>query len=184
MVRTRIGYCGGSTPNPTYRSISDYTETVQLEFDPKVITYEELLTEFWDGHNPFRPASTQYASRIFTHGLEQAAAVEKSKAAFEAANSGRKVATAISECGDFYSGEHYHHKYYLQQNAELTAALCSFDGIRSVTGDVDAFADSALLTKINGFYGGNGSRSQMDAYLAEKAVPAELADVIKRSARF
>ena len=56
MVRTRVGYAGGTTENPTYRNIGDQNETIQIEYDPTQISYEELLDMFWRSHVPeYRP---------------------------------------------------------------------------------------------------------------------------------
>jgi len=52
VIRTRVGYAGGSTNNPTYYNLGDHSETVQIDYDPTRISYEELLEVFWDSHNP------------------------------------------------------------------------------------------------------------------------------------
>ena len=71
-MRTRVGYAGGSKPNPTYRDLGDHSETVQIDYDPSKISYQELLAIFWDTHNPgSRPYSRQYASIVFPHDAEQ-----------------------------------------------------------------------------------------------------------------
>ena len=74
------------------------------------MSYERLLQEFWDGHDPRPRRSTQYASMIFTHGKAQAAAAQASYATWVAENGGVRPATGIREAGVFYSGEYYHHK--------------------------------------------------------------------------
>ena len=83
MVRTRVGYCGGSKPNPTYRSMGDHAETIQIDFDPTRITYEQLLELFWTSHNPCRSAwSRQYMSAIFYEGEQQRAAIDETRRKF------------------------------------------------------------------------------------------------------
>jgi len=52
VVRTRVGYAGGATENPTYHHLGDHTETIQIEYDPARISYQELLDAFWAGHKP------------------------------------------------------------------------------------------------------------------------------------
>ncbi len=52
MIRTRVGYAGGSEENPTYYDLGGHTETVEIDYDPTRISYEELLAIFWDSHNP------------------------------------------------------------------------------------------------------------------------------------
>ena len=52
VVRTRVGYAGGNTPNPTYESVSDHTEVVEAEYDDNLLSYDSLLRHFWDAHDP------------------------------------------------------------------------------------------------------------------------------------
>ncbi len=90
-----MGYAGGSTKNPTYHNLADHTETVQIDYDPNVIKYDELLSYFFAAHNPFGTAlSTQYKSIIFVHDAEQERAAHAAKAALEA-ETGRAVHTEI-----------------------------------------------------------------------------------------
>ena len=80
IVRTRVGYAGGTTVNPTYRNIGDHAETIQIDFDPTVMTYEELLATFWASHNPIRlKLRRQYMSAIFYHDASQRDAALASK---------------------------------------------------------------------------------------------------------
>ena len=63
VVRTRVGYGGGTTPDPNYHNIGDHIETIQIDYDPKKISFEELLNIFWNGHKPSRTVwKRQYAS--------------------------------------------------------------------------------------------------------------------------
>ena len=80
----RVGYCGGKKKSPTYHSIGNYTETIQIEYDAKVISYEDLLKTFWRSHTPVGPytPSTQYMSVIFYHNMAQKKAAEETKAAY------------------------------------------------------------------------------------------------------
>ena len=65
-MRTQVGYVGGHTPNPTYHSIGDHAEGVEVEFDPRRISREALLDEFWSSHDPRRPSrSSQYRAALF-----------------------------------------------------------------------------------------------------------------------
>ena len=80
MIRTHVGYTGGTTENPTYHNLDGHTEAVQIEYDPSRISYQELLDVFWGGHNPTQPAwSRQYASIVFYHDEEQKRLAEASK---------------------------------------------------------------------------------------------------------
>ena len=89
MIRTRVGYAGGEKANPTYRDLGNHSEAIQIDFDPAVITYEDLLDLFWESHNPTRPSwSPQYASFVFAHDAEQERRAQASAAAL-----GKEIAT-------------------------------------------------------------------------------------------
>jgi peptide-methionine (S)-S-oxide reductase len=117
-----VGYAGGRTENPTYQDVcSDETghaEVVQVEFDPAVVGYPELLDVFWANHNPTTlnrqapDVGTQYRSVIFYHSPEQQAVAEESKANLE--KSGRfrcPIVTQIEPAPKFYRAEEYHQRY-------------------------------------------------------------------------
>ena len=121
---TAVGYAGGLTPNPTYEEAcggrTGHTEAVLVVFDPKIVSYEELLKTFWEGHNPTQgmrqgnDTGTQYRSAIYTYGEAQAKAAQASRSAYEAALKGRgfgPVTTEIKPAGEFYFAEDYHQQY-------------------------------------------------------------------------
>ena len=124
VYTTAVGYAGGSTPNPTYREtctdLTGHTEAVLVVYDPKVISYDQLLQIFWEGHNPTQgmrqgnDTGTQYRSAIYTLTPEQKRAAEASKAAYQqmltAAGHGA-ITTEIAEAGPFYYAEEYHQQY-------------------------------------------------------------------------
>ena len=71
-MSTRVGYAGGAKEDPTYRSLGDHSETIQIIYDPEIISYNELLDIFWQSHNPSLGSFTrQYASIIFYHDDNQ-----------------------------------------------------------------------------------------------------------------
>jgi len=122
VTDTAVGYCGGHTKNPTYREVctdtTGHAESVEVTFDPSVVSYDELLTAFWNLHNPTTPnrqgpdVGTQYRSVIFYHSPEQKAAAEASKKKLE--ESGRfkrPIVTEIVESSPFYRAEDYHQRY-------------------------------------------------------------------------
>lgn len=119
---TRVGYTGGTLPNPTYgdvcRGDTGHTEVVQVRFDSSEITYESLLDAFWACHDPTQvnrqgpDVGVQYRSVIFAHGDAQAAAAEASKQRLERSGCfSRPVATAIESASAFYEAEEYHQQY-------------------------------------------------------------------------
>jgi peptide-methionine (S)-S-oxide reductase len=121
---TAVGYMGGHTPNPTYQEVcsglTGHTETVRVVFDPKLVSYEDLLKVFWEGHDPTQgmrqgnDVGTQYRSAIFTHGEAQGEAAERSKEAYQAALSAAglgRITTEIRPAGEFYFAEDYHQQY-------------------------------------------------------------------------
>lgn len=122
MHATRVGYTGGTTADPTYRSMGDHTESIQLDYDPDVISYEELLAEFWAQHSPTRPSrSRQYASAIFYADEEQRRAAEESKRRMES-RLGVTLHTDIVPLERFYLAEEYHQHYYAKNG--LLGAAC------------------------------------------------------------
>ncbi len=121
------GYTGGETKNPTYEDISTGTsghaEVVQVVFDPKKISYEKVLSWFWDLHDPTtlnrqgNDVGTQYRSAIYYHSDEQKKIAERSKAAAQA-NFKSPIVTEITKVSDFYPAENYHQNYYNENKSK------------------------------------------------------------------
>jgi len=124
VYSTAVGYSGGETKNPTYEEVcsgfTNHAETVLVAFDPKKISYEQLLKVFWEGHDPTQgmrqgnDAGTQYRSAIYTYGDEQHQAALRSKEMYEKAlkAAGRgAVTTEIKPAPEFYYAEDYHQQY-------------------------------------------------------------------------
>jgi peptide methionine sulfoxide reductase msrA/msrB len=123
VVSTRVGYSGGHTKNPTYSDVcSDKTghaETVFVEYNPAVISYEELLKKFWAMHDPTTlnrqgpDSGSQYRSVIFYFTPDQEQKAKASKEKLE--SSGvfkKKIVTEIVPAGEFYNAEEYHQQYF------------------------------------------------------------------------
>ncbi|SMP65098.1 peptide-methionine (S)-S-oxide reductase [Anoxynatronum buryatiense] len=175
-MRTRVGYAGGTTPNPTYHQIGDHTETIQIVYDPEVITYEALLHIFWENHDPFARAwSAQYRSMVFTHDDTQAKILQNSIQQLEAAK-GRQVQTVIRSEVTFYSAEDYHQKYYLQNRREL------FGEVKSQFDTFNAFVDSTTAARVNGYLAGHGTPEQMEEDLKWMNLSAEAEQQLRRMA--
>ncbi len=123
MVRTRVGYAGGTSPDPTYRSIGDHTEALQVDFDPAVVSYDQLLAQFWQQHEPCAASwSRQYQAILFYSDPAQAAAAQRSAAAVHEVQ-GRTLTTEVRALDRFYVAEDYHQKYALRRDNRLVAAL-------------------------------------------------------------
>ncbi|MFS0724579.1 peptide-methionine (S)-S-oxide reductase MsrA [Paenibacillus sp. 1P07SE] len=146
VVRTRAGYGGGTTPAPTYREMGDHTETVQLEYDPGQISYEDLLTEFWSRHNPDNLhdyKGNQYRSLILYHHEEQREAIEERIR--QMAAQGRYVsATAVEPCRAWHLAEERHQKYYLKRYPDAVAK------VRELFPNVAELVDGTLTARLNG----------------------------------
>jgi peptide-methionine (S)-S-oxide reductase len=120
VIHTRVGYAGGTTVDPTYKTMGDHTETLQVDFDPSRISYGELLDVFWTSHRPTSPPlSRQYMSAILFHNEEQRRAAEESRDRM--AKTFGNVYTRIAPFERFYLAEEYHQKYYEKQG--LTQVL-------------------------------------------------------------
>lgn len=121
---TRVGYTGGQLPNPTYEQVctdrTGHAEAVEVEFDPKEISFEDLLEIFWNNHDPTTPnrqgpdVGVQYRSAIFCHDDKQRETAEKSRRSLS--ESGRygenPIVTEIVPAQEFYEAEEYHQKYF------------------------------------------------------------------------
>lgn len=160
VVRTRVGYAGGTTANPTYRNLGDHTETVQMDYVPAVVSYEELLEVFWDNHNPAAPSwSRQYMSLLFYHNEDQRGLGAASKERREA-DLGRPVLTQLVPLSRFYLAEIYHQKYRLRQEADL---MTEFDAFYAEAQD---FIDSTAAARINGYLAGYGTLQALQEHLS------------------
>jgi peptide-methionine (S)-S-oxide reductase len=155
VIRTRVGYAGGSTPDPTYRRLGDHTETLQIDFDPARIAYARLLDLFWQSHRADRrPGSRQYRSAIFYHDESQRRQADASKMERQA-HLGRDVYTAIEPLDKFYRAEDYHQKYYLRGHTDI---MREFKAIYPESRD---FVDATSAARANGYLGGNGTPAQL-----------------------
>ena len=116
------GYMGGHLDNPTYKDVctdeTGHAEVVQVEYDPEVVSYEQLLEVFWNNHNPTTlnrqgpDSGSQYRSAIFVHDEEQREAAERSRKDLDA--SGRfsdPIVTEVTPAQTFWRAEEYHQRY-------------------------------------------------------------------------
>jgi len=124
VYSTAVGYAGGATPNPTYEEVcsgfTNHAEVVLVVFDPKQVSYEQLLKVFWEGHDPTQgmrqgnDRGTQYRSAIYTYGEDQARAAAATREAFQQALKAKgygKITTEIKPAPEFHYAEDYHQQY-------------------------------------------------------------------------
>ncbi len=122
VISTTAGYTGGEKVNPTYEEVSSGTtghvESVLVNFDPSVVSYQELLDAFWHNSDPTRndgqfcDTGKQYRPVIFYHNAKQKELAEKSKEAIIAANKVQPILVDILPATKFYPAEEYHQEYY------------------------------------------------------------------------
>jgi peptide-methionine (S)-S-oxide reductase len=137
IYTTAVGYAGGATPHPTYEEVcsgrTGHTEAVLVVFDPKTISYSELLKTFWESHNPTQgmrqghDVGTQYRSAIYTFSDAQRQAADASKAIYQTALKAkglRAITTEIAPAREFYFAEDYHQQYL----AKNPAGYCGLGG--------------------------------------------------------
>jgi peptide-methionine (S)-S-oxide reductase len=167
VVSTRVGYAGGTSANPTYHRLGDHTETVEITYDPAVISYDELLDCFWHSHNPtLSTFSRQYMSIIFYHDEAQKEMAEASRDRRQA-DLGSLILTEIVPAGEFHPAEDYHQKYYLQQIKELTGEL------RAIYPDFNDFVASTAAARLNGYASGYGSPETLEEELESLGLSPE-----------
>jgi len=137
VVSTAVGYAGGHTPNPTYQEVcsgaTGHAEVVLVVFDPAKVSYDALLRQFWESHDPTQgmrqgnDVGTQYRSAIYTFDATQLAAAKASRDAYAKAlaESGYgPPTTEIAPAGPFYYAEDYHQQYL----AKNPAGYCGLGG--------------------------------------------------------
>lgn len=123
VVATSVGYTGGRTADPNYKQVcsglTGHAEALLVEFDPAVVTYDQLLNVFWSNHDPTTlnrqgpDIGEQYRSVIFYHTPEQEAAARASKDSLEKSGVFRKpIVTSIEPAVEFYRAEDYHQRYF------------------------------------------------------------------------
>ena len=120
VISTQVGYTGGKTKNPSYEDVctdeTEHAESVEVTFDPKKVSYEDLLKVFWQNHDPTQmnrqgpDVGAQYRSAIFYHNERQKQAAIKSKEE-EQKKYKNRIATEITKASTFYRAEEYHQRY-------------------------------------------------------------------------
>lgn len=152
VIRTRVGYVGGTLKNPTYRNLGDHTEAVDIDYDYTKTTYEALLDIFWESHNSTLCHKPQYMSAIFYHDDEQKKLAEESKMKRQKSET-REIVTKILPVDVFYEAENYHQKYALRNYTEIFDSL-DLEGKQLI--------NSHVAAKLNGYLGGSGKKNMFE----------------------
>ncbi|NFI06940.1 peptide-methionine (S)-S-oxide reductase [Clostridium botulinum] len=156
VVKTYVGYTGGNTLFPTYNSIGDHLETLEVYYDSSKIAFENLLTIFEENHNYIvRPNLLQYYSAIFYNNEnEKELCLDWKKNKKEELKT--EVLTKISPIEKFYYAEFYHQKYYVQLEPVIMSNL------RSKFSTGNDLISSPLCHKLNAYLAGYGSLKELN----------------------
>ncbi|ESS02505.1 MAG: peptide methionine sulfoxide reductase [uncultured archaeon A07HR67] len=148
VVRTRVGYAGGTKRDPTYHSLGDHTEVFQVDFDPDTITYRDLLELVFESHTPRRQTGkTQYQNVVLATTADQRAILDEFLAARGLTADG--IETRIEQLSRFYLAEEYHQKYTLRS---VSSFMDAFEA--AGYGD-DDLRESPIAAKLNGYAAGH-----------------------------
>ena len=152
VYTTVVGYSGGHTPNPTYEEVcsgmTGHNEVVRVVFDPRLVSYEQLLQVFWEAHDPTQgmrqgnDVGTQYRSGIYTYGEAQKRAAEASREAYQPALAQAglgSITTEIRDAPEFFYAEPYHQQYL----AKNPGGYCGLGGTGVTYREIVVSADAA-----------------------------------------
>lgn len=157
VIRTRVGYAGGESSDPTYHDLGGHTETVQVDFDPAKISYRELVEVFFADHDSTVPGpSRQYRSVVFVHDTEQERVAREVMQQVQA-TAERPVQTAIEPLKAFHLAEDYHQKYALQGDSLI------FGEFRAMYPAMKDLIDSPAAARVNAYLYGEGTAEQLQA---------------------
>ncbi|AJY74364.1 peptide-methionine (S)-S-oxide reductase MsrA [Paenibacillus beijingensis] len=153
VIRTRTGYAGGTSADPTYRGMGDHSETVEIDFDPGRIGLARILEVFWNHHNPVNInhyKGSQYRSVVFYRDEEQLEIIRQVKKQMERGKG--ELETGIEPFSRFHPAEDKHQKYYLKRHPD---ALEKLSGLYPAHGDL---IRSTLAARLNGLAKGYTNR--------------------------
>lgn len=167
--------------NPTYHSLGDHSESIEIDYDPTVIAYQDLLKMFWEGHDPrARSWSKQYRAAIFYHNDEQKRLAEETRDKIGAASK-IKVQTDILPFSRFYVAEGYHQKYGLQGRKEIMKEF------QAIYPSDEALMNSTAVARVNGYLSGFGTFEALQEAIEHLGLSPDACDrlltVIKKHGR-
>ncbi|XP_014479393.1 PREDICTED: peptide methionine sulfoxide reductase isoform X2 [Dinoponera quadriceps] len=173
VISTCVGYAGGTTESPVYKDMGDHTEVIDIEYNPELVSYSQLLGLFWDNHEYGITSKTkrQYMSLVLYHNEEQKSLVEKSRD-LKQQEVGKVIVTEIHKFVKFYPAENYHQKYRLQQHPWLLEET----GLTTP----EALRTSPLAAKLNGYIAGANSLEQFQAELPHLKLSEKAAQYVTK----
>lgn len=173
VLRTCVGYAGGTTVAPTYEDLGDHIETLRVEYDPAQVDYTDLLLLFWARHDPTRPPfSRQYQPALLPCTSAQREHARQSRAA-RAAELDTELTTELIEDSSFHRAEPYHQKHALRHSPALLRAA------QALYPDERTFIDAPAAALLNGYAGGYRAPRHLDDDLPRLALPSDAADELR-----
>jgi methionine-S-sulfoxide reductase len=174
-----VGYAGGTKKNPSYRSLGDHTETIEIDYAPKRISYETLLDIFWHSHNPESGSwSRQYMAAVFFHNETQRRLAMESKERIEMALKA-EIKTQILPYTGFTPAEDYHQKFHLRDDHPL------MEEFRNIYPHTRDFVASTAAARVNGYLGGYGTLEELirevESYGLSEAGKTRLRNIVATS---
>lgn len=155
VVRTRVGYAGGTKSDPTYHHLGDHTETFQVDYNPEEVSYGELLELAFESHNPNRKVrKTQYQNVIFVSDGKQRDTVKEYLS--ERGTAPDSIGTRIEDVSTFYPAEDYHQKHSLRSRNDL------MDPFAEAGYGEEELRESPAAAKLNGLASGNEIPEELD----------------------
>lgn len=147
VIETVVGYAGGTTDHPTYRTIGDHSETIELTFNPEIISYTDLVRLFWENHDAVKDRfykKRQYISILFYRNEEQYKIAKQIQSVIEK-ELGKELQTEFQPYQLFYPAENRHQKYFLRRFKQACAA------VQELFPNEEAFIHSTIAARLNGF---------------------------------
>lgn len=177
VLHTRTGFAGGTTAEPTYRNMGDHTESIQIAFDPSLLSYEDILRIFWDSHDAVKDRSykgRQYLSQLIVHSTEQLESAQKVKSEWEKQN-GKRIGTEIHYDLPFYPAEDRHQKYFLKRFDK------AMDTLLPLFPDHTSFVYSTITARLNGFVRENGRLSDIKEEIGDWQLSEDAEAVLRET---
>jgi len=160
VVRTRVGYAGGSKTDPTYRHLGDHTETFQVDYDPERLSYEDLVAMAFEKHSPERRVKkTQYQNIVFFSDEEQREALETYLD--ENRLDAESIGTRVESLSEFYLAEDYHQKHSLRSRDDL------LEPFEEAGYDEEELRESPAAAKLNGYASGKGLPEYLEKVVSD-----------------